>query len=75
MLTDAHMGGMDEMGLFYDACLEQLYPPGSCGMFCNEHTYNCYLTEIQAACCDEQVRPPIHPSSSAGGARRGGLER
>ena len=38
MLTEAHMGGMDEMGLFYDDCLEELYPPGSCGTFCNEHT-------------------------------------
>ena len=26
-----------EMGLFYDDCLEALYPPGSCGTFCNEH--------------------------------------
>ena len=57
MLTDAHMGGMDEMGVFYDDCLEQLYPPGICGTFCNEHTYECFLTEIQEACCDEQVRP------------------
>jgi hypothetical protein len=56
MLTDAHMGGMDEMGVFYDDCLEQLYPPGICGTFCNEHTYECFLTEIQEACCDEQVR-------------------
>jgi hypothetical protein len=54
MLTQAHMGGMDEMGLFYDYCLEELYPPGSCGAFCNEHTYECYLTEVQRACCDEQ---------------------
>ena len=48
------MGGMDEMEYFYDACLETLYPPGSCGFFCNEHTYDCYLAEIQQACCDEQ---------------------
>lgn len=34
MLTEAQMGGMDEMGLFYDNCLESLYPPGSCGTFC-----------------------------------------
>jgi hypothetical protein len=38
MLTGAQMGGMDEMGLFYDDCLEELYPPGACGTFCNEHT-------------------------------------
>ena len=47
MLTQANMGGMDEMGFFYDDCLEQLYPPGSCGRFCNDHTYTCLLTEIQ----------------------------
>ena len=27
---------MEEMGLFYDKCLEELYPPGSCGVFCNQ---------------------------------------
>ena len=54
MLVQAHMGGMDEMGLFYDDCLEELYPPGSCGTFCNEHTYDCYLTEVHQACCDEE---------------------
>ena len=41
-------------GLTCDAGLEELYPPGSCGTFCNEHTYDCYLTEIQQACCDEE---------------------
>ncbi len=30
MLTDSGMGGMDEMGIFYDHCLESLYPPGAC---------------------------------------------
>ena len=54
MLVQAHMGGMEEMGAFYDDCLEELYPPGSCGTFCNEHTYDCYLTEVHQACCDEQ---------------------
>eukprot|EP01052_Picozoa_sp_SAG31_P025651 SAG31_NODE_2260_length_6065_cov_3.729802_2_plen_513_part_00 len=54
MLVQAHMGGMEEMGMFYDDCLEELYPPGSCGTFCNEHTYDCYLTEVQQACCDEE---------------------
>ena len=54
MLVQAHMGGMDEMGIFYDDCLEELYPPGSCGAFCNEHTYDCYLTEVHQACCDEE---------------------
>lgn len=39
MLTDAAMGGMEEMGVFYDSCLQELYPPGSCGTFCNEHTF------------------------------------
>ena len=52
-LESMGMGGMDEMGLFYDDCLQHLYPPGSCGLFCNIHTYDCYLMEIQEACCDE----------------------
>ena len=26
MLTDSGMGGMDEMGIYYDHCLETLYP-------------------------------------------------
>ena len=30
MLTDSGMGGMDEMGIYYDHCLETLYPPGAC---------------------------------------------
>ena len=30
MLTVAGMGGMDEMGIYYDHCLESLYPPGAC---------------------------------------------
>jgi hypothetical protein len=52
--VQAHMGGMEEMGMFYDDCLEELYPPGTCGTFCNEHTYDCYLTEVHQACCDEE---------------------
>jgi hypothetical protein len=47
------MGGMEEMGAFYDNCLETLYPPGKCGLFCNEHTYECMLQEVQESCCDE----------------------
>ena len=47
MLTQAQMGGMDEMGIFYETCLESLYPPGKCGAFCNEHTYECLLAEVQ----------------------------
>ena len=43
MLTTSGMGGMSEMGVFYDHCLEALYPPGICGTFCNLHTFNCYL--------------------------------
>jgi hypothetical protein len=38
MLVDAKMGGMEEMGTFYDHCVESLYPPGTCGAFCNQHT-------------------------------------
>ena len=53
MLTNAHMGGMEDMGLFYDSCLERLYPPGTCGTFCNTHTFECYLAEVQESCCDE----------------------
>ena len=30
MLSQAGMGGMEQMGMFYDRCLEALYPPGSC---------------------------------------------
>jgi hypothetical protein len=44
---------MEEMGAFYDNCLETLYPPGRCGLFCNEHTYECMLAEVQESCCDE----------------------
>jgi hypothetical protein len=54
MLTLAGMGGMDEMGDFYDHCLVALYPPGSCGSFCTGHTYDCYMTQIHEACCDEE---------------------
>ena len=37
-----------------DRCLEELYPPGSCGTYCTGHTYDCYLTEVHQACCDEE---------------------
>ena len=47
MLTNAHMGGMDTMSVFYDKCLETLYPPGTCGSFCNSHTFDCYLAEAR----------------------------
>ena len=53
MLTSAGMGGMEEMGIFYDGCLESLYPPGMCGAYCTQHTYDCFLADIQKACCDE----------------------
>jgi hypothetical protein len=53
MLAESKMGGMKEMGVFYDHCLKSLYPPGSCGTFCNAHTYDCYLKEVQESCCDE----------------------
>jgi hypothetical protein len=53
MLTNANMGGMEEMGVFYTHCLEELYPPGSCGTFCNKKTYDCYLSEVHESCCDE----------------------
>ena len=53
MLTSAHMGGMEEMGVFYEHCVEELYPPGTCGTFCNQHTFDCFLAEVQEACCDE----------------------
>jgi hypothetical protein len=54
MLTAAKMGGMDGMGKFYDRCLQTLYPAGSCGTFCNGHTYSCFLREVNNACCDEK---------------------
>ena len=56
MLVASGMGGMDEMGIFYDRCLESLYPPGVCGTFCNQHTYECFLADVQNACCDEGGR-------------------
>ena len=46
---------MDGMHLFYTNCLESLYPPGSCGTFCNEHTYECYLNEVQESWCELQL--------------------
>ena len=58
MLTQAQMGGMDEMGIFYETCLESLYPPGKCGAFCNEHTYECLLAEVQQSCCPAAAGPP-----------------
>ena len=56
MLVMAGMGGIDEMSEFYDHCLEALYPPGLCGAFCNDHTYDCFLAEVHEACCDEGGR-------------------
>jgi hypothetical protein len=53
ILVASGMGGMSEMSSFYDSCLHALYPPGSCGTFCNAHTYACFLTEVHASCCDE----------------------
>ena len=38
MLMESKMGGMKEMGVFYDHCLKSLYPPGSCGTYYNAHT-------------------------------------
>ena len=26
------------------------------GRFCNQHTYECFLADVQAACCDENGR-------------------
>ena len=46
-------GGMDGMNVFYKHCLESLYPPGSCGKYCNGHTFTCYEKEVHSACCDE----------------------
>ena len=36
-----------------DHCLQTLYPPGTCGTYCNQHTYDCYRSEITGACCSE----------------------
>ena len=44
---------MDGMSVFYKHCLEELYPPGSCGRYCNGHTFGCYEKEVHSACCDE----------------------
>jgi hypothetical protein len=53
LLVGAQMGGMDGLETFYDKCLTELYPPGACGTFCNGHTYDCFVGEVQSACCDE----------------------
>ena len=47
--------GMDIAGMdvFYDHCVATLYPPGSCGTFCNDHTFQCYEEEVLESCCDE----------------------
>ena len=50
-LISMGLGGMEEMGVFYEHCLETLYPPGQCGVFCNMHSYQCRLAEVQEACC------------------------
>ena len=28
-------------------------PPGICGTFCNQHTFDCFMEEVHMACCDE----------------------
>ena len=56
MLTTAGMGGMDEMGQFYDHCLEALYPPGSCAFLPHtiapSHTLSCLISSI-STCLNE----------------------
>ena len=51
MLISMGMGGMEGMTVFYEHCFETLYPPGSCGVFCNQHSYDCRLGQIREACC------------------------
>lgn len=46
-----------------DHCLETLYPPGLCGAFCNQHTYDCFVEEVHLACCDELGGNCVRPSS------------
>ena len=58
MLTQMNMGGMEQMGYFYDSCLETLYPPGTCGTFCNAHTFDCFTVEVDAACCEGGANCP-----------------
>ena len=50
-LDSMGMGGMQEMNLFYEHCLETLYPPGSCGLLCNHHSYQCRLNAVRESCC------------------------
>jgi hypothetical protein len=33
-----------------------LLPAGSCGTYCNEHTFECFIGEVHEACCDEGGR-------------------
>ena len=56
MLIDAHMGGMEDMGVFYDKCVAELYPPGSCGTFCNTHS--CKWDRFPCARSPGPVRSP-----------------
>ena len=64
MLMESKMGGMKEMGVFYDHCLKSLYPPGSCGTYCNAHTCVHPLPTIlrngSSGGCT--VPPPISPA-------------
>lgn len=53
LLIQAKIGGIVGLADFYNNCLLALYPPGSCGRFCNTHTYECYLKEVRTACCEE----------------------
>lgn len=53
MLSAVQIGGIDEMNSFYGACVTELYPPGSCGTYCNTHTFDCYQQELLQSCCDE----------------------
>lgn len=56
VLTAMSMAGTEGLGAFYDDCLEELYPPGVCGTFCNEHT--CESTAPNAG-----ARPRACPAS------------
>eukprot|EP01048_Picozoa_sp_COSAG05_P001978 COSAG05_NODE_73_length_21807_cov_283.593698_17_plen_84_part_00 len=61
MLTQANMGGMDEMNGFYTKCLESLYPRG----IINYSTCWCPL-EI----CDSSRSHILRDNASGGHARR-----
>ena len=61
MLTNAGMGGMEEMSTFYDHCLESLYPPGMCVSGARASSRCSGNPEVKSMClCAGEVLQPAH---------------